>query len=82
MEYEIDKNIIRESFHLAWVSDTLSETLVGRTRRWMEIKYHKSISKLKKLGQPKSTSIQLLRALGVSVPEIHVRKIKVIKLPK
>ena len=82
MENKIDDKKIKESVRLVWISKTLNESLAGRNRRWMEIKYKKSISKLEKLGQSKNTSTQLLKALGVSVPEIHVRKISIIKLPR
>ena len=72
--------LFRENKKLLWVCESIKETLpLGRTRRWLEIKYVKCLKALETLGQEDWLTNYILREFKVERPSLKYQSTKVPK---
>lgn len=66
--------LFRENQKLVWVCESIHETLpLGRTRKWLEIKYVKCLEALKALGQEDWFTNYILRECKVERPKLKYK---------
>jgi len=64
-------SLLRTNLRLIWLVDSIKGTLKGRTRKWLSLKFRKTLKELEAQGQEKWMTDYILREMKCEWPELE-----------